>query len=298
MRAEEFPAIAGDADVLELGQPRHVEVFHRAAGQHIDLAGFKRNRAGGRVGDHVPVDFVEGRLALDVVVRILDQLDERALLPLLEHEGAGSDRGVVGRIGLVIGSLVDVLGNHRQRTDFEDAEERSERLLQREHHGGVVGGLDLVELHQVCAGTRMGLFQEIDREQHVGGRERLAVMPGDACSELEGVDLAVLADGPAVRQPRLRLQFRTVAQQALIDVARNHLRRAVLDDAEHQAGRFRLDHGIDDAAHFRVLRDGRCAQRARQGQPNQDLLQHAITLQDCVQDRLKDRLTGAFEMCG
>ncbi len=34
-----LPAGAGDAGVLQLAQPRHVEIFDGAAGQHVDLAG-------------------------------------------------------------------------------------------------------------------------------------------------------------------------------------------------------------------------------------------------------------------
>ena len=99
-----------------------------------------------------------------MVVRILDQTDERALLPFLEHERAGADRRVVGRIGLEIRSLIEVLRNYRHRADLEDAEERTERLLQREHDSGVVRCLHLVELNQVAAEPWMGLFQELDRK--------------------------------------------------------------------------------------------------------------------------------------
>ena len=100
MRAEEFPAIAGDADILELAQARNVEVFHRATRQHIDLAGLERHRSRRGVGNDVPVDLVDMGFALDVVVRVLDQPDERALLPFLEHEGAGANGGLLAGLAL------------------------------------------------------------------------------------------------------------------------------------------------------------------------------------------------------
>ena len=271
MRAEEFPAGAGDAGVLELAQARHVEIFHRAARQHVDLAGFVRDRTRGGVGNHVPVDLVDIGLALDVVVRILDQADERALLPLLEHEGAGADRRVVGRVGLEIGAFIDVLRNHRQRADLEDADEGAERLLQREDDRRFIRRLDLVELHQIAAGARVGLLEEFDREQDVRRGERLAVVPGHALHELERVDLAVLADRPALGEAGQGIQLGAVAQQAFIDVAGHHLRRAVLDQAHHQARRLRLNHGIDDAACLRPLGHCRGAQHAKHGKAHQYL---------------------------
>ena len=271
MRAEELPAGAGDAGVLELAQARHVEIFHRAARQHVDLAGFVGDRTRGGVRNHVPVDLVDIGLALDVVVRILDQFDERALLPFLEHEGPGADRRVVGRVGLEVGAFIDVLRNHRQRADLEDADEGAERLLQREDDRRVIRSLDLVELHQIAAGARVGLLEEFDREQDVRCRERLAVVPGRALHEFERVDLAVRADGPALGEAGQGLQLGAVAQQAFIDVAGHHLRRAVLDQAHHQARRLRLNHGIDDAACLRPLGHCRRAQHAKHGKAHQYL---------------------------
>ena len=63
---------------------------------------------------------------------------------------------VVGRVGLEVGAFIDVLRNHRQRADLEDAEEGAERLLQREDDREFVRRLDLVELHQIAAGARHG----------------------------------------------------------------------------------------------------------------------------------------------
>ena len=102
-------------------------------------------------------------------------------------------------------------------------------------------------------------------------------MPGDARLELEGVDLGVLADGPALGEARQRLQLRAVAQQAFEDIARHHLGRAVLDQRHHQARRLGLDHGIDDAAHFRLLRQGRGICAAGQNQTDQHSLQHDVS---------------------
>ena len=139
---------------MQLAEARHVEVLDRAAGQHVDLAGFVGNRARRGVRNDLPVDLVEIGLALDAIVRVLDELDEGALLPLLELEGAGADRRVVGGIGLEVGAFIDVLRDHRHRADLEDADEWAERLLQREDDGVVVERLDLFDLHSCRAHAR------------------------------------------------------------------------------------------------------------------------------------------------
>ena len=210
-----------------------------------------------------------------MVIGIFYEANERTLLPFLEHERAGTDRRVIVRVGLEVGAFVQMLGNHRQRADLEDAEERSERLFQCEHHGEIIGRFNLFKLYQIGPRPRMGLLAHFDREQNVGRRKRLAVMPIHARLELEGVDLGVLADSPAFGEAGQRLQFRAVAQQTFKDIAGHHLGRAVLDHGQHQAGRLGLDHGIDDTSHLLLLR-GRNAGAAGQNEAKHDFLQHDL----------------------
>ena len=171
-----------------------------------------------------------------------------------------------------------MLRNHRQRGNLEGAEEGAKRLFQREDDRRFIGSFVLVELHQIAAGARVGLLEEFDREQDVRCRERLAVMPGHALNQFKRVDLAVLADCPALGEAGQGIQFGAVAQQAFIDVAGHHLRRAVLNQAYHQARRLRLNHGIDNAACFRPLGHCRGAQHAKRGKAHQNLtLGHYFT---------------------
>src|SRR6202521_672770 len=79
-------------------------------------------------------------------------------------------------------------------------------------------GASIFSTCTVLLRARMGLLEHVDREQYVGRRERLAVMPGHARLELEGVDLGVLADRPAFGEAGQRLQLRAVTQQAFKDV--------------------------------------------------------------------------------
>ncbi len=147
------------------------------------------------------------------------------------------------------------------------------------------------ELHQVVAGARMGLLQHFDREQHVGRSERLAVMPGHARLQLEGVGFRIVADTPALGQAWLRGELLVVAQQAFIDIAGHHLGRAVLDLRQHQAGRLRLDHGVDGAARFRGLRAGDGGGAAAQHQAQGDRLQHIASIPRAQQRTTRDDMT-------
>jgi len=147
-----------------------------------------------------------------------------------------------------------VLRHDRHGADLEDAEERAEGLLQGEAHRMVAECLDGLDVLQADAQTGMGLAQEdVGREDHVGRGEGLAVVPGHAFLEPEGVDLAVVADLPGGREARHRLELVVVSQQALVDVAGDHLGRAVLDDAQHQPRRLRLDHEVERPAVLRLL---------------------------------------------
>ena len=98
------------------------------------------------------------------------------------------------------------------------------------------------------AETGVVVLQELGGEHHVGGRERFAVMPCDTFVQIEGVGHAVFGNLPAFGQRRLRFQIGIVAQQTLVDLARDHLCRTVLHKAQHQAGRFGLYDQVKAAA--------------------------------------------------
>ncbi len=120
----------------------------------------------------------------------------------------------------------------------------------------------------------MGLAQQLDREQHVVGGERLAVVPGRVLHELEGVGLAVVAHAPALGEAGQGLERGIVAQQPLVDVAGHHLGRAVLHHRQHQAGRFGLDHRVGGAAGLRSLREGRAGERQGEHGAGHERLEH------------------------
>ncbi len=124
-------------------------------GKHVDFSGFESDRPCCSVGNDLPVDPVDVGLALLVIVWVLHQLDVSALLPFLEHEGAGTDRRIVSGVSLEVGAFINVLWEHRHRADFEDTNERTEGLLQRENDSVIVGRLDFLDLRQVAARARM-----------------------------------------------------------------------------------------------------------------------------------------------
>lgn len=71
----------------------------RRVGRVVNFSGLQRDGAGICVGDEANDDAVEIRLAGVPVVRIAFEQDMAALLPLLEDEGAGSDRCAAIGIG-------------------------------------------------------------------------------------------------------------------------------------------------------------------------------------------------------
>lgn len=255
---EHLPSLGGDAGIGQFRQPVDVVDIDRTAGQHVDLAGLVGNGAGGSVGDHLIVDFVEIRPVLQPIVFIAYEMDEGALLPLLEFERACSDRRVVRRIGAEIAALIDVLGDHRGRGDLHRQEEGTERLFENDLDRQLVDLLDFLDLRigdQAPAG--MDLAQEfIEGEDDIVGAERLAIMPFDAALQVERIGLGVLGNLPALGERGQRVEFLVVAQQRFVNIAGHHLRRPVLIEAKHEEWRFGLNHDMDGAALFGRLRRG------------------------------------------
>ena len=144
------------------------------------------------------------------VVRVLLEAVESTppALPSTSRNGPGADdRLAVGRLGgvgrhlLLADVLPDVLGDDRDR------QQRQHRvgLLQLQHHGGVVGSGDRLDVGQVGPVERALAVPGEDPVVgvgDVGGGERLAVGPLHALADVEGPRQAVLGGLPGLGQRR------------------------------------------------------------------------------------------------
>jgi hypothetical protein len=273
MRRHHLPSGGGDAGVVGGLEAGDVEVVDRAAGEDVDLAVLVGDGAGGGVGDELEVDLVEIGPVLHPVFVVADEVDVGAALPLLELERAGADRRRVHLVRGVVGALVDVRGDDRGGGDLHREHQRAEGLAEHDLHRAVVGGGDALDLVGVDrAPARMDLRQEhVEREDDVLGRERLAVVPGDALLQVEGVGERVVGDLPLAGERRLGLEVGRVAQQRLVDVAGDHVGRAVLVQALHQHRRLRRHHDVQRPALLRLVGPGCGARdeerRDRSGRP-------------------------------
>ena len=227
------------------GQALDVGQRHRVEHAELHLALLERGRARGGVGDDPDHDGVQVRLALVPVVRVPLQANVVALLPLLEDEGAGADRGVQGGVGDEVLALVHVLGQHLGLVRAEGGQEHRRRLGEPEHHGGAVGRVDRRHLAEGHPAPRVQLLPDLlEGKLHVGRGERLAVVPGHASPQLEGVGLAVGGDRPRLGQGRARLQVEVVVEQSLVDLRRHRPDEGRGVDPRDQRRRLRaLDDG-------------------------------------------------------
>ena len=99
--------------------------------------------------------------------------------------------------------------------------------------------------------ARMDLLQHLhDRELHVGGGERLAVVELHALAQLERHGLAVRAHLEAFGETRLRLQVEAVFQQAVEDLGGDLTDRPGRRDVRREVRRFRLGDLDQRAARF------------------------------------------------
>ena len=188
---------------------------------------------GHRVGVLVDLhhELVDGGLALDPVVRVLDHLHVLALLDLGRLEGPGADdrrlvdvgRGQAGHRHLG----PDVLGQDR------DPETQHVGLgLGADHlHREVALRHDLDDVVGVAGeGREVVLDDEVVGERDVRRREGLAVLPLDALPELEGPRLAVRRGGPACRQLGPRREVRRVADEEVVVEMEDLVGRAAVPD--------------------------------------------------------------------
>ncbi len=248
MRREIFPTLSGGTHTIHLGQALHIPVLDRATGKHIDLTILKRHGPRGRIGDHPVIDFVQIGLPIQIVVLVLHKVDIAALFPLVELVGAGPDGRVVRRVVGEIGAFIDVLGDHRHGAGLKDANEGAKGVLELENNRMVIRRGDRFHMLQAHPKARMGFTQEgIDRKHHILGGERLAIVPRNPFVQFEGIGQRIIRNLPRFGQRGHRVQVIVVAQKAFVNVARHKLRRAVLNQAQHQAGWLGLHHDIKAA---------------------------------------------------
>ena len=183
-----------------------------------------------------------------------------ALDPFLELERTGANRVGVCRVVGEVSTFVDVLGHDRHGAVFKGVDERTKRFLELEDNRHRIRGGDAFDIGQRCTQTRVGFTQEnIGRKHNVFCGERFAVMPFDTFVKLEGVGQTIFGDFPAFGQARHRVQIAVIAQKAFIDITRDKLGRAVLNETKHQSRRFGLNNDVKTTASFLG------GQRRRQG---------------------------------
>ena len=188
----------GDAlGVLEGVERRRVEPVGE-----VDLALLERLELGvGVVED--PVDDLVDLGRAGPVGLVGRQAHELAGAPLGEHERAGADRVLLvveGGDFLLVDVLPDVLGQHRHG----QPEHGRARLLGGHHQGGVVGGLDGLDVGHVVAVVGLlegALHDPVEGVGGVLGRQRLAVGPLHALADLVGPGELVVRDLPGLGQP-------------------------------------------------------------------------------------------------
>ena len=209
------------------------------------------------VGDDPHHDGVEVRLALVPVVGVLLQADEVALLPLLEDERPRADRRVQGGMGGEVLALVDVLGQHLRLVRAERGQQHRRGLRQPHHHRAGIGRVDRGDLAEGDPAARVELLPDLlERELDVGRGERLAVVPGHAAPQLEGVGLAVGRDAPGLGQAGARLEIEVVLEQPFVDLRGDGPDEGGGVDTRDQRGRLRALHDGERAAGARLGRGG------------------------------------------
>ena len=165
-------------------------------------AGGARRRLAAR---HVLVELGVDRLVARLELVALEDVRARAdvLLDLLERVGLGDTLG-------------HDEGDRRARL-AERLEHEAAGLAEEDPEGvgrGRVHPRD--ELHQRRA-HRVALAPAADRGDHVVTGDRLAVVPQQAATQLEGVEAVVGADGPGVDHLGLDLPFLVGAEQRVVD---------------------------------------------------------------------------------
>ena len=178
---------------------------------HVDLSRLQRGCARIHVADRQHLDRVEmGAIRLPVI-RVLadDGFDTR--LVGFEDVAAGADPGVEIHV---------ILGHDEHRGQRQNRGETCIRLVQGDRHliGG--GGLNVLD----HGDQRLGLADrvlapvQVDREDHVIGIHRLAVVEFDTLAQLEHPDGQIVVGFPAGRKLRDENAAGTDLDQVVADL--------------------------------------------------------------------------------
>ena len=159
----------------------------------IQLASLDLEDARVVLRDHVPLDLVHERQPLLPVVGVALKDDDHAAPPLLESEGAGTDR-VAAEI--LAAFLHHLLWQDRGREHGDRGEERRRRLPQCDHHRALVRRLDRSDdLVERRLGRQLVVARPLDAE--------LGILRGDGravrelgLAQMERVGQAVLRNLP------------------------------------------------------------------------------------------------------
>ena len=213
--------------------------------QNVDLTRHDRVHAVLRLGNDLEDDLFERGLASRPVIGVLHEGDLLAGRPLRELEGAGADRGAVGRVGGQVAGAVDVLRQDRGVEHLHLDEERCVGLLQLDLDGHVVGRADRLDAADDALRASV-LFQAgLERPLDVFAGEGFAVMPLHAAAQLEGVGLLIGADSPRAGELRLRGAVLVDPDETFEDLGLDVERRG----AGGEAGVERFGVVVDDDNH-------------------------------------------------
>jgi hypothetical protein len=219
---------------LELGQ----RLGRGEVREGVDIARHHRGEGGVGVGDELERRGLQ-RHGLAPVVVVAHDLDPVALHPFGEAERPGAHG--VGGVGLGARGVHD----HRVAPCHLEGK-RPVGCGEGDDDGGIIHGLDAFDPGKkrfLGVGAVLGP-RAVEREDHVLGGHRAAVMEGDALAQVEGVGQPVLRDVPAFGQPRDDGPIGREARQPLEDVGVDDL----VDGGRGARGRVeirRLQHHSD-----------------------------------------------------
>ncbi len=182
----------------------------------VDLAGAQRGHDVGLVGDHAQHQLVDvGHALLEEVGMALEH-HLLLHLPVDQHERPGAQRVLVEVAVLLDPGLAD----DEAPEAAERGEEPGERLLGRELHAVLAGGLHLVDGDEVRLPRRL-LEEPVEGELDVGRGQFLAVVELHPLAQLERPHEPVLAHLPRLGQLRHRRHALVEADELAV-----HHRRA------------------------------------------------------------------------
>ena len=188
-------------------------------------------------------DLVEMGQTLDEMVRV--PFDDVVLVRLefLEDERTGADRILVRRVLHEVAFAVDVLRHDRQLARRRRGhQKRAVAFREAEDDGVVIGCLHLLHRTEHLRPETVKLLDESQREGHVGGGHRLAVVKRRVLRQVEGVGQSVVRD---------RIRFGEVGYGTVVLVQSDEARE---DLGRHQPD---LERGVQRIEAWNVARQVR-----------------------------------------